>query len=75
MITQKGLSGYGISAEKVQVFETLDSTNKEAKRQALLGAENGTVILANHQREGRGRQGRKETGTRTEAKRGREEGN
>jgi len=39
-------------------FEQLDSTNEEAKRQAAAGAASGTVITADQQTAGRGRQGR-----------------
>ena len=38
--------------------ETIDSTNKEAKRLALEKAPNGTVIVAGSQTEGRGRNGK-----------------
>jgi len=43
----------------IQHFETLDSTNKEAMRQAVTGADEGLVIVAEEQTEGRGRLGRK----------------
>lgn len=39
-------------------FDTLDSTNEEAKRQALSGAEEGLVVWARRQTAGRGRRGR-----------------
>lgn len=45
-------------ADKIFVFEELDSTNGEAKRRIRDGAASGTVILANHQTAGRGRMGR-----------------
>lgn len=45
-------------AEKIFVFDVLDSTNTEAKRRALGGAPDGTVILADRQTAGRGRLGR-----------------
>lgn len=44
--------------QNLWVFDTLDSTNAEAKRRALGGAESGTVILAESQTAGRGRLGR-----------------
>ncbi len=42
----------------VHYFETLDSTNNEAKKMAAAGAPHGTVIIADHQTAGRGRLGR-----------------
>ena len=46
-----------ISCE-ILVFDSIDSTNDEAKRRAAAGAKHGTLILANTQTAGRGRQGR-----------------
>ena len=46
------------SAKKILVFDVLDSTNTEAKRRVIEGAEHGTVIIAEQQTAGRGRQGR-----------------
>jgi hypothetical protein len=43
---------------KLWTFDTLPSTNDEAKRRALEGAPSGTVILAEEQTGGRGRRGR-----------------
>lgn len=40
------------------IFDTIDSTNMEARRQSLEGREHGTVIIANEQTAGRGRLGR-----------------
>jgi BirA family biotin operon repressor/biotin-[acetyl-CoA-carboxylase] ligase len=40
------------------VFETIESTNMYAKTLASKGAEEGTVVLADHQTSGRGRFGR-----------------
>lgn len=39
-------------------YETIDSTNAEAKRLAETGYGNGTLIVADYQQEGRGRRGR-----------------
>ena len=39
-------------------FESIDSTNKQAKRLAAQGAPEGTVLIADHQTGGRGRRGR-----------------
>ncbi len=44
--------------EQIWMFDTLDSTNAEAKRRALSGASNGSVVIANCQTAGRGRMGR-----------------
>lgn len=40
---------------KIINFDTVDSTNAEAKRLATLGEPEGTVIIADHQTAGRGR--------------------
>ena len=44
--------------EKIQYFDTLDSTNTHAKHLATQGAPEGTVIIAGQQSGGRGRLGR-----------------
>ena len=45
-------------AEKLHYFDSIDSTNTEAKRLASAGAPHGTVLIAGHQTGGRGRMGR-----------------
>ena len=40
------------------VYQTVGSTNQEAKKLALEGAKTGTVIIAEEQTQGRGRMGR-----------------
>ncbi len=42
---------------RLEFFERIDSTNDEARRQALLGAPEFTLILAREQSAGRGRRG------------------
>jgi len=42
----------------IQYFDSLDSSNREAMRQAEAGAKEGTVIIAEQQSAGRGRLGR-----------------
>ena len=42
----------------VHYFDTIDSTNTQAKIMALQGAPHGTVLIADHQTGGRGRLGR-----------------
>jgi len=44
--------------KKIYYFDTIDSTNKYAKELALKGADEGTLILSDEQRGGRGRLGR-----------------
>src|SRR5699024_6354765 len=44
--------------EKIHWFDSLDSTNNEAKRLAAAGAPVGTLIVSIHQTAGRGRMGR-----------------
>jgi len=44
---------------RIIVYDCLESTNTTAKEMALSGAEHGTVIIANRQKAGRGRYGRK----------------
>ena len=43
---------------QIHWFETIGSTNTEAKRMAAAGAPHGTVLIADHQTAGRGRLGR-----------------
>ncbi len=45
-------------AYRLLSFDEIDSTNSEARRQALAGAEDGTLIWALRQTKGRGRQAR-----------------
>lgn len=43
---------------QVHWFDTIDSTNTQAKEMARSGAPHGTVLIAGHQTQGRGRMGR-----------------
>ena len=45
-------------AEKINVYKSLESTNKTAKEMALKGCEHGTVVITDHQTAGKGRFGR-----------------
>lgn len=45
-------------ADRIQYFDTIDSTNTQAKKLAAAGAPHGTVLIAGHQTGGRGRMGR-----------------
>jgi len=45
-------------AEKINIFDSLESTDKTAKELAIAGADHGTVIVADHQVAGKGRRGR-----------------
>ncbi len=45
-------------ANKIQVYKSLESTNKTAKEMAVAGAEHGTVIISDCQTMGRGRYSR-----------------
>ena len=49
---------------RVEVRESTGSTNDDARRLSLEGAPSGTVVVANHQRSGRGRLGRRLGGRR-----------
>jgi len=42
---------------KIHWYDSIESTNTEAKRMALSGAPHGTVLIADHQTGGRGRMG------------------
>ena len=44
--------------DHIHCFDTIDSTNDEARRLAKQGAPNGTVLIAGHQTGGHGRRGR-----------------
>ncbi|MDR3263070.1 MAG: biotin--[acetyl-CoA-carboxylase] ligase [Clostridiales bacterium] len=48
----------GICAEKISVYGSLDSTNKTAKEAAINGGGHGTVIIADSQNFGKGRNGK-----------------
>jgi BirA family biotin operon repressor/biotin-[acetyl-CoA-carboxylase] ligase len=43
----------------IEIYETIDSTNSRAKRLALDGAQEGTIVIADTQSAGRGRMDRK----------------
>lgn len=45
-------------ADKIQIYKSLESTNKTAKELAVAGAEHGTVVIADCQTMGRGRYSR-----------------
>ncbi|MDR2091652.1 MAG: HTH domain-containing protein [Clostridiales bacterium] len=45
-------------SENIRVYDVLESTNKTAKIAALDGAPHGTVIIADHQTTGKGRNGK-----------------
>ena len=46
-------------ADKIFVYDSLESTNSTAKEMAISGADHGTIIIADYQTAGRGRYGRK----------------
>ncbi|MCF7822134.1 MAG: biotin--[acetyl-CoA-carboxylase] ligase [Mariprofundaceae bacterium] len=50
--------GETLIGSECMVFDEIDSTNREAMRQAEAGADEGLVIIANRQTSGRGRLGR-----------------
>lgn len=45
-------------ADRIHYFDTIDSTNTQAKKLGAAGAPHGTVLIAGHQTGGRGRMGR-----------------
>jgi BirA family biotin operon repressor/biotin-[acetyl-CoA-carboxylase] ligase len=47
------------TAEKIEFFSSLESTNKTAKEAAVMGAKHGTVIIADSQTAGKGRYNRR----------------
>jgi BirA family biotin operon repressor/biotin-[acetyl-CoA-carboxylase] ligase len=47
-----------ITQEHIRIYDSLESTNQEAKRLARKGAPKGTIVLAEEQTKGRGRLGR-----------------
>lgn len=47
-----------LAGRRVVSYETIDSTNNEAKRLAEAGAEDGTLVVAEQQVQGKGRRGR-----------------
>lgn len=60
-LSEEKISGYleGFSPKiKIRVLKSIDSTNNEAKRMAMNGAEDWTLVVAEEQTHGRGRRGR-----------------
>lgn len=53
----RALLGEKYCSNIITVYKSIDSTNTEAKRSAMLGAAHGTVIAADTQTNGRGRHG------------------
>ena len=53
----RALLGEKYNSNSITVYKSIDSTNTEAKRSAMLGAAHGTVIAADTQTNGRGRHG------------------
>lgn len=47
-----------ITYDKIHIYKCVGSTNLEAKKMAVAGAMQGTVVMAEEQTEGRGRMGR-----------------
>ena len=61
ILTEEGVRAHlakDSPVRRVVCLDTVDSTNTCAKRLALAGAEDGTLVVANHQTAGRGRRGR-----------------
>ena len=61
ILSVQGMAPYlseKVDPGKINIFATLESTNKTAKEFAMSGAEHGTVVIANSQTAGRGRHGR-----------------
>ena len=58
MLSVAGISQHlsdKIFAEKINIYKSLESTNKTAKEFAIQGGEHGTVIIADEQTAGKGR--------------------
>ncbi len=58
IISAQGILSYienNSLADRIHVFDTVDSTNKVAKEMAIAGANHGTLIVATSQGTGRGR--------------------
>ena len=49
----------GIIHYDIRLYQEIDSTNQEAKKEAIIGAKHGTVILAERQNAGNGRRNHK----------------
>ncbi len=56
--TLSGLIKTKWAGRKLFFYESLDSTNVQARREAGLGAPHGTLVVADKQTQGRGRRGR-----------------
>ncbi|MCD8018035.1 MAG: biotin--[acetyl-CoA-carboxylase] ligase [Clostridiales bacterium] len=60
-ITEKDIRSFlpeNVWPGEIRYFASIDSTNEEAKRQAALGAKDGTLFVADNQTAGKGRRGR-----------------
>lgn len=55
---ERALAGCRLGRQLL-LLDSVDSTNSEAKRQAALGAQEGLVVISDHQSAGRGRVGRR----------------
>lgn len=61
ILTEESICPYldaSVSGEKIICLQSVDSTNSYLKKLAAEGEEDGTVVVANRQTGGRGRQGR-----------------
>ncbi|GAB1477385.1 biotin--[acetyl-CoA-carboxylase] ligase [Bacillota bacterium] len=62
ILSAEGLLNYlccpFITRDKIHVYKSIGSTNQEAKKLAVAGADQGTLVMAEGQTEGRGRMGR-----------------
>lgn len=62
LLSAEGIRPYvlpQLEDREILVFDTIDSTNLEAKRRAMLGGEHFTAVIADQQTLGRGRFGRR----------------
>lgn len=61
LLTEESIRGY-LSEEvwpgRIVCFSSVDSTNEEAKRRAVLGEKDGTLFVSDNQTSGKGRRGR-----------------
>ncbi|MCL1842962.1 MAG: biotin--[acetyl-CoA-carboxylase] ligase [Defluviitaleaceae bacterium] len=58
ILSVQGITNFLLAPAEIIMHSSLDSTNAEAKRMAITNAKHGTVIIADHQTDGKGRYGR-----------------